>query len=117
MITQMKAAASVPSDQLQDWGPVVEPLGTPIAHLRGRAAFEDKAGAPDVGIWECSPGRWRRQVKSAEFCHFIAGHCTFIADDGQRLEIKAGDALYFPANSLGIWEVHETVRKTYVILP
>jgi uncharacterized cupin superfamily protein len=54
-------------------------------------------------------------VKEAEFAHFLAGRCTFIADDGQRLEIAAGDTTYWPANSMGVWDVHETVRKVYII--
>ena len=34
---------------------------------------------------------------------------------GRRtFEIKAGDAIFFPPNSRGIWDVRETIRKTYV---
>jgi hypothetical protein len=114
MIHLLKQPASIAGVELADWGPVKEPLGVLVAELRGRA--DGAAGEPDYGIWECSPGRWRRQVKEAEFTYFLAGRCTFTADEGQQVEIAAGDAAYWPANSMGIWDVHETIRKVYVIL-
>jgi uncharacterized cupin superfamily protein len=30
------------------------------------------------------------------------------------IEIRAGDAVFFPLNSRGFWGVRETVGKTYV---
>lgn len=116
MIKRLDNAPGIPSSQLEDWGPVKQPIGTPVATLRGTSPTE-KGKEPDFGIWECSPGKWTRQIKSAEFAHFVAGRCTFHAESGQKVEIKAGDALYFPANSMGVWEIHETVRKTYILLP
>ena len=110
----LKAAARIPSDQLEDLGPVGEPVGAPVSRLRGRVLYAGPDGAVEAGVWECSPGRWRRQVKQAEFCQFLAGRCVFHADSGQHLEIQAGDAVHFPANSMGTWEIIETVRKTYL---
>ncbi|MBK8159359.1 MAG: cupin domain-containing protein [Rhodospirillaceae bacterium] len=116
MIKRLANTAGLTSAALEDWGKVAEPIGTPVAQLRGTSPTE-KDKEPDFGIWECSPGKWKRQIRKAEFAHFVAGHCTFHADNGQVIEIKAGDALYFPAESLGVWEIHETVRKTYILLP
>ena len=31
--------------------------------------------------------------------------------------VKVTFSLYFPAESLGLREIHETVRKTYILLP
>jgi uncharacterized cupin superfamily protein len=115
MIKLLKNAAGIAGANLADWGPVAEPLGPVVAKLRGQSLTAE--GEPDAGIWECSPGRWRRQIKKAEFTYFIAGRCTFTADDGQKIEISAGDTLYWPANSMGIWDVHETVRKAFILLP
>jgi len=113
MIQLLKQPGRIASTELADWGDVKQPIGELIAKLRGREAA--RAGEPDYGIWECSPGRWRRQVKEAEFTYFLAGRCTFTADDGQKVEIAAGDAAYWSANSMGIWDVHETIRKVYII--
>lgn len=37
-------------------------------------------------------------------------------DGGETIRIEAGDALLLPENSLGVWDVQETVRKSYVII-
>jgi uncharacterized cupin superfamily protein len=110
----LKAPERIPSTGLEDWGKVEAPLGEPVAQLRGREVVAGPDGAIGAGVWECTPGKWRRQVKQAEFCHFVAGHCFFQSDGGDRLEIRAGDAVFFPENTTGTWEVVETVRKTYV---
>lgn len=95
--------------------PVVEPIGTPISSTATHAVE-----GPDrllTGVWECSPGKWRRQVLSREFSHFTAGHCFFIPDDGEPIELHAGDAVLFPANCHGVWDIRTTVRKTFLIMP
>jgi uncharacterized cupin superfamily protein len=121
MIKRLANTAGLPSAALEDWGKVAEPIGEPVAQLRGMSPTEkDSSGVnlePDFGIWECTPGKWNRQIRKAEFAHFISGRATFHAKSGQVIEINAGDALYFPAESLGVWEIHETVRKTYILLP
>ena len=114
MIHHIKQPARIASGDLADWGSVKEPTGDLISKLRGMTGSAE--GEPDYGIWECSPGHWRRQIKEAEFTYFLSGRCTFIADDGQRIDIAAGDALYWPANSMGIWQIHQTVRKVYILL-
>ncbi|SDO68048.1 cupin domain-containing protein [Pseudomonas jinjuensis] len=95
--------------------PVKEPIGTPVSATAIHA--EESADGLLTGVWECSPGRWRRQVMEREFSHFIAGHCFFIPDDGDPIELRAGDAVLFPANCQGIWDIRESVRKSFVIIP
>jgi uncharacterized cupin superfamily protein len=99
---------------LPDAGPVAAPLGQPVVQLKCAVSAAIPERQIEAGVWEASPGKWRRQIVTAEFCHFLSGRCTFTPDDGPPLEIKAGDAVFFPPNSLGVWHVHETVRKTYV---
>ncbi len=111
-LTVIKAASEIPAAKLESRGEVKEPVGSPIARIWSSSFHED----PEVGVWECSPGKWRRQVKSAEFCHFIAGRCIFHADGSEPIRISAGDAVLFPPNTTGTWEIFETVRKTYVLL-
>ncbi len=94
--------------------PVAVPLGEPVAMVAAQG--EERDDGVEAGIWECSPGRWRRQIVQQEFCHFIAGRCTFTPDGGETIEVRAGDALVFPANTTGIWDVQETVRKTYLLI-
>jgi uncharacterized protein len=96
-------------------GPVASPIGEPIVQLKCFVSGEDNNKRVETGVWEASPGRWRRQILQAELSHFIAGRCTFLPDEGPPLEINAGDAVFFPPNSVGTWHVHESVRKTYVL--
>ncbi|HEJ1202015.1 TPA: cupin domain-containing protein [Pseudomonas aeruginosa] len=94
--------------------PVEVPLGEPVAQTRAYAV--ERTDLVETGIWECTPGRWRRQIVEQEFCHFLQGRCTFTPDGGETIRIEAGDALLLPENSLGVWDVQETVRKSYVII-
>ncbi|MFH6597420.1 cupin domain-containing protein [Ectopseudomonas khazarica] len=99
---------------LDESNPVAVPLSEPVA-VASTTSVERSDGV-ETGIWECTPGRWRRQIVQQEFCHFIAGRCTFTPDGGEPIEIAAGDALMLPANTLGIWDIQETLRKTYVLI-
>ena len=99
---------------LVESGAVGVPLGEPVSQVATTSVERDDG--VEAGVWECTPGRWRRQIVAQEFCHFIQGRCTFTPDDGETLHIEAGDALMLPANSTGIWDIQETVRKTYVLI-
>jgi hypothetical protein len=100
------------SDALADWGPAKVPVGDLIAQIRG-----NEHGKQDrVGVWECTPGNWRRQVMEREFAHFVSGRARFVPDNGEPFDICAGDAVWFPADTTGTWEIAETLRKTYVIV-
>ena len=105
---------NTPALALSEPTPVAVPLGEPVAVTTG-AGIEHADGVA-AGVWECTPGRWRRQIAQQEFCHFISGRCTFTPDGGAPIQINPGDALLFPANTFGIWDIEETVRKTYVLL-
>ena len=69
-----------------------------------------------IGIWECTRGVWRRQVAKREFSHVISGHCFFTPDGQEPIELVAGDSVYFPANCMGVWDIRQDVRKSYLIL-
>ena len=54
-------------------------------------------------------------VPVAELTTFLSGKCIFHPEKGDRIEINAGDVLFFPENSKGTWEIIETVRKAYLM--
>lgn len=110
-ITHFKNTASLVLDESN---PVGVPLSQPAAITSTTSVERDDA--VEAGVWECSPGRWRRQIVHQEFCHFIQGRCTFTPDGGEPIVIEAGDALMFAANTTGVWDIQETVRKTYVLI-
>ena len=93
-----------------------EMAGHPQVSARLGTVEVEKSEGAMVGIWECSVGSFRRQVTQREFSHFLKGRCTFTPDGGEPVEIKAGEAAYFPANCFGTWDVTEAIRKTFIIL-
>lgn len=95
--------------------PVAEPLGEPIALTRMAQLQHSADQKVSTGLWECTPGVWRRQVLKQEFSHIVEGQGVFTPDGGTPVAFTAGDALYFPANSFGTWQIEKTVRKTFVI--
>lgn len=112
-IKQVKSVAAIPSGELDDWGPVELPISEQVSQLRGRIVNEHEDGS-EAGIWECTPGTWTRQVMDAEISTFTKGHALFHPDDGETIDIRAGDTVYFDENSKGTWEVLDTVRKAYL---
>lgn len=95
--------------------PVAAPLGEVVALTRMAQLQHSTDQKVSTGLWECTPGVWRRQVLKQEFSHIVEGQGVFTPDGGAPVAFTAGDALYFPANTQGTWHIEKTVRKTFVI--
>lgn len=116
-ILKLDIPTTAASADLHDWGPVGLPLSEPPCHLRGTKLSDANPGAPEIGIWECTPGRFRRQVRSAEMMEVLHGEALFTPDDGPSVRLRAGDVCHFPAETMGVWDIETTLRKVYVLLP
>jgi len=114
-VAAIKIRAGEAFDALGEGKPVPAPVGEPISQVRSMSQTSASAAGSRCGVWECTPGRWRRQVTQAEFCHFIEGDCVFEPDDGEPMAISAGDIVYFPENSTGVWNIRSTSRKVFVL--
>ncbi|HEX2594370.1 MAG TPA: cupin domain-containing protein [Rhizomicrobium sp.] len=109
--------ASIPKEELDSLGPVPIPLSPMVSQLTGRRYIYNGPGVCGMGIWECSPGRWQRTIMEEEFAHFIMGSARFVPEDGSTpIDLRAGDTIWFPKDSRGVWEISENVRKVYVII-
>jgi uncharacterized cupin superfamily protein len=97
-----------------DWGPIATPLEG-LSRTSGRVLHKDPGAGGESGIWVCTPGSWRCEVEREEFCHFLAGRCTYVHDGGEVIEIGPGTIAVFPGGWQGRCAVHETVRKIYAI--
>jgi len=95
--------------------PAPVPIGEPVSQIAVKSFVSETAATTRAGVWECSPGRWRRQVLAAEFCIFLEGECVFEPDAGEPIRIRPGEAVYFPANTGGVWTIETPARKAYVI--
>jgi len=70
-----------------------------------------------AGVWECDPGEFTSVRDAfAEVCHIISGSATIRGDDGTSVDIAAGSLLVLPLGWRGTWVIHETIRKTYVLV-
>ncbi|OYU38098.1 MAG: cupin [Pseudorhodobacter sp. PARRP1] len=81
------------------------------------ALFTSADGRVEIGVWECTPGRFTADRSAAsEFCHFITGRIEMTHADGRKVQLGAGDAIALPLGWKGEWRVIEQVRKLYVIM-
>lgn len=112
-VQQIKQSVDVQG--LEDWGTAGLP-GTPPMQVSGLQAVIPGQTSVDTGIYQITPGTYRRAVKQAEIMHFIAGRGRFTPDGAETIQFQSGDTLFFEANTEGTWEILETMRKIYVIL-
>ena len=98
--------------ELEDWGPLPEATGHPMA-VHGVELWVD--GDASAGIWQCTPGPVLVAPRRER------GHLRAVgAHDGHpgRREagrVGAGDIAVFPLGWTGTWDIHETVRKVYAV--
>ena len=109
-LTPYLAAAA--TAELEDWGPLDEATGEPM-QTRGLDIWQD--GNQEIGVWECTPGPSYWKQEDHEFVHILSGRMTVTPDGGAPVEISAGDTAVFPKGWAGTWQIHETIRKAFVI--
>lgn len=110
MITPVLAGAT--DAELEDWGPLAEATGDPMATY-GVEFWVD--GGMSAGIWECEPGPSHWTLDTNEVIYLVAGRMTVTPDGGEPTEVGVGDTAVFPKGWTGTWDIHETVRKVYSI--
>jgi uncharacterized cupin superfamily protein len=70
-----------------------------------------------AGVWECEPGEFTAvRDDVAEVCHILEGRGTVTGEDGTSAELAPGSLLVLPPGWRGTWVVHETIRKTFVLI-
>ena len=70
----------------------------------------------NVGVWECTPGGWPIENRQdCEVAHILKGKATITDASGATRALEAGSVIVLPKGWTGRWDVHETVRKIYVI--
>jgi uncharacterized cupin superfamily protein len=108
------AAASTWTAALADWG--VQPDAVEgVSRSSGRLLWKGPEGRPEVGLWLCTPGRWRLSLPADELCHFIAGRAVYREDSGEVIEVGPGTVVHFRSGWIGECEVRETLRNLYML--
>jgi hypothetical protein len=108
------AAASHWSESLADWGVQPDALEG-VSRSSGRLLWKGEGGRPEVGLWVCTPGRWRLSLPADELCHFVAGRAVYRSDDGEVIEVDPGTVVHFRQGWSGECEVIETLRNLYML--
>ncbi len=100
---------------LTDWGDVAKPIGEPVSHESGVMLFKRDDNSSEMGMWQCTPGRWRCEVEKDEFFFLLSGKAIYTSDSGEETVVEANTAGSFPAGWKGDCQVVETVRKVYMV--
>lgn len=100
---------------LECWGTAGLP-GTPPMQISGLKKAIPGEESVDAGIFQITPGTYRRAVKQAEVMHILCGRGSFTPDGADTVTFTHGDTLFFEANTEGTWVVSETMRKVYVVI-
>lgn len=86
-------------------------------HTATRVLHESEDGAISVGVWSCTPGGWEIENRpDTEIIRLLDGHATITDKDGTQRRLVTGTVLVLPRGWSGRWDVHETVRKLYVVV-
>jgi uncharacterized protein len=110
--TALLAAAA--TAELEDWGPLEQATGEAM-QTSGITLWSSADGSQDVGVWQCTAGPSYWVQEENEFVHILSGSLTVTPDGGSPRKLGPGDAAVFPRGWRGRWDLHETVRKVYVI--
>jgi uncharacterized cupin superfamily protein len=74
--------------------------------------WRNEAGTLFNGVWRCTPGAFYLR-HADETVTVVEGRATITPDGGEPVELAAGDTAFIPAGARVLWEVHETVCKSF----
>jgi uncharacterized cupin superfamily protein len=97
---------------LEDWGALPEATAD-LMSTSGVIIWED--GEKQAGVWQCTPGPSRWSMPANEFIYVLYGRMTVTQDGGEPIDVGPGDTMVFPTGWTGDWQIHETMRKLYVL--
>ena len=106
-------------DGLESWPPFsdldfVNVLSGDPQH-RGRHDVGDFGARLQVGIWECTPGKFEYTYPGDEICTLLAGKIKITDANRKTHEFITGDSFFTVRGEIVTWEIIETVRKVFYI--
>jgi uncharacterized cupin superfamily protein len=72
-------------------------------------------GELQIGIWECTPGLLDEPTTDYDESMFMVSGRVTVTAPGSTMDIAPGTLWATPRHWPGVWDVHQTVRKVYVI--
>ncbi len=82
------------------------------------ALYDDEQTGISAGVWECAPCREKIDAYPVnEMMTVLGGSVTLTGADGSVQTFGAGETFFIPKGTPCVWQVTETLRKTYMIAP
>ncbi len=75
----------------------------------------EKLGVKSWPIWEKEASEFPWHYDEKETCYLLKGKVVVTPDDGEPVEIKAGDLVEFPKGMDCTWDIIEDVRKHFAL--
>ncbi|MEU9078676.1 cupin domain-containing protein [Kitasatospora sp. NPDC048538] len=105
------------ADRTDLGAPLPKPTSTTVGQVEAALVVWEGTEGVETGVWEASTGTFTASRDGYhEVCQILSGRATVTQTGGTPVEIGPGDTLITPAGWTGVWEVHERLRKTYVIV-
>jgi UDP:flavonoid glycosyltransferase YjiC (YdhE family) len=107
--------------------PAVKPHGKPWVPITccSPNGIEEPHLPPHLGGCRASDSDRRARLRARfreaigliheEFCHFLAGRCTYAHESAQIIEIEPDTAAFVPQDGMGGCKVHAMLTKVYMI--
>lgn len=70
-------------------------------------------GVYDWPIWEKEVSSFPWTYDSQETCYLLNGRVVVTPENGEPVELKAGDLVTFPKGMNCTWDIKEAIRKHY----
>ncbi|OBC10928.1 hypothetical protein A5784_36110 [Mycobacterium sp. 852013-50091_SCH5140682] len=65
-------------------------------------------------MWQAEPGT-HGNLPGQETVYVLSGKATVSGENGDSIDVSAGDLVFVDAGEVATWTVHETLRKVFVI--
>jgi uncharacterized protein len=72
-----------------------------------------KLGVKQWGIWTKEESEFPWHYDEKETCFFLEGDVVVIPENGEPVEMGAGDLVTFPEGMACTWKVRKAVKKHY----
>ncbi|ORA22906.1 cupin domain-containing protein [Mycobacterium aquaticum] len=80
----------------------------------GSILYSTPDGRGTVGLFSCTPGKFRFTLEAEEFTHLLAGHIVIETDAGETIDATAGDTYILPAGQSMLIDIRETITDVYL---
>ncbi|MBS3183086.1 cupin domain-containing protein [Leucobacter manosquensis] len=74
-------------------------------------------GRISTGLWECTVGDFTAErLGYTEICTILSGRVTIDVAGHEPEEFGPGDVMVMPSGWIGVWRVHEPLRKHFTTI-